>query len=156
VAQGLRGVIQGRAGRAPGSPDLLAGYYLATPLFAALEAVAGWPVRLAGFPDQGSRWGWYLILFLLGLLCLSRPRLAPLVGMGESSVNLTFLFLSILLPIWGMPEELDQVAGPIAFGPVRIVNVLLSGGALILAFHRSQWAWGGHVGEEAQDRPPPR
>jgi len=131
----------------PGSPDLLAGYYLATPLFAALDAVAGWPVRLAGFPDQGWRWGWYLLLFLLGLLCRARPRLAPLVGMGESSVNLTLLFLSILLPIWGMTEQVYQVAGPIAFGPVRIVNVLLSGGALILAFHRSQWTWGREMGK---------
>jgi hypothetical protein len=46
-----------------------------------------------------------------------------------------------------MTEQVDQVAGPIAFGPVRIVNVLLSGGALVLAFHRSQWAWGRQMGK---------
>ncbi len=126
-------------GGARGGADPLVLYYLATPLFAVLDAVAGWPVRVAALPGGGWRWFWYLVLLLLGLLCRARPRWTPLVGMTESSVNLTFLFLSILLPIWGMPAGDLESAGPVDFGPVRIVNVLLSGGALILAFHRSQW-----------------
>ena len=78
---GARIVMRGRGGgAAPGSQDLLAGYYLATPLFAALDAVAGWPVRVAGFPDQGWRWGWYLILFLLPLW----DGAAYLAGDGEA------------------------------------------------------------------------
>lgn len=129
----------GGASRGGGdAADPLVLFYLATPLFAALDAVAGWPVRVAALPGDGWRWFWYGVLLLLGLLCRARPRLAPLVGMTESSVNLTFLFLSILLPIWGMPSGELEAAGPVAFGPVRIVNVLLSGGALILAFQRSQ------------------
>lgn len=138
---GARIVMRGRGGgAAPGSQDLLAGYYLATPLFAALDAVAGWPVRVAGFPDQGWRWGWYLILFLLGVLCRARPRLAPLVGMGESSVNLTFLFLSVLLPLWDGAAYLAG-DGEAQSGIAGIVNLLLSGGVLVYSFHRSQWEW---------------
>lgn len=135
--------VAGRRSREGGGPfDPLVLYYLATPLFAGLDAVADWPVRVAALPEGGWRWFWYVVLLLLGLLCRIRPRLTPLVGMTESSVNLTFLLLSILLPIWGLPAgDLDR-AGTIAFGPVRIVNVLLSGGALILAFHRSQAALG--------------
>lgn len=117
---------------------LLTAYYLGTPLFVVLDLL-GWPVRVAASPGGLTPWGWYAALVALGLLCWRRPRVAPLVGMLESSFNLTLLLLSVLLPIWDMPLNAD--GPPLTFGPRRALTVLLSGAALIVAFHRSQWHW---------------
>lgn len=122
------------------TPGLLTAYYLGTPLFVVLDLL-GWPVRVADSLEGLMRWGWYAALLALGLLCWARPRAAPLVGMLESSFNLTLVLLSVLLPIWNMALDVDAPLGPVAFGPQRALTVLLSGAALIVAFQRSQWHW---------------
>lgn len=116
-------------------------YLLATPLFAAVDAVFGWPVRVAGIGGVPGRWLYYGALLLLGLVCWRWPRAAPLVGMGESAANLTLLFLSVLLPLWDASAILAG-AGPPVVTPVALGNLVLVGGALVVSFYRSQWRLG--------------
>ncbi len=123
---------------------LLTAYYMATPLFVLADAGLGLPVRAAAFSDMGARLTYYVGLILLGLLCRARPRVTPWVGMGESSVNLFTLLLSVLLPIWSAPDVILAGGTPDALldGPA-LVNVMLSGGTLIWAFHLNRIAAGG-------------
>lgn len=114
-------------------------YYLATPLFAAVDVFLGEPVRVAALGAPAWRYGYYGAVFVLGLLCWARPRVAPLVGITESSVNLLLLLLSILLPIWNLPAEVATGgAAELGFGTARIWNVAIVGAALILSIKRSE------------------
>lgn len=114
-------------------------YYLATPLFAAADIFLGEPVRVAALDAQGWRHAYYGVAFVLGLLCWARPRVAPLVGITESSVNLLLLLLSVLLPIWNLPAEVAAGGdAEFGFGAARVWNVAIVGAALILSFKRSE------------------
>ena len=116
---------------------MLVGYYLLTPVFALADLVAGISIRVAGLSATAPRGAYYLAVFVLGLLCRLRPSIAPWVGMLESSGNLLLLLLSILLPIWTLPETvLSGGDAPAGLHPAGVVNALLVGGMLILSFHR--------------------
>jgi hypothetical protein len=118
---------------------LVVGYYLATPAFAVADLYFGVPVRVAGVLPTGPRVAYYAVVFSLGLLCLRQPRATPWVGMLESSANLLVLLLSILLPIWALPDAVMS-GGPITGGltPAGAMNALLSGAALTLSFRRHE------------------
>lgn len=129
--------------RAEGDPKPAIGtltlYYLATPLFAAVDVFLGEPVRVAALGAQGWRYAYYGVAFGLGLLCWARPRVAPLVGITESSVNLLLLLLSVLLPIWNLPAEVAAGGdAELGFGAARIWNVAIVGAALVLSIKRSE------------------
>lgn len=114
-------------------------YYLATPLFALLDLALGFPVRVAGLADPLHRGLYYVALVLLGLALRRRPALAPWAGMAESVVNLFLLLLAILLPVWSAPDRILAGGDPGAvLPPARILNALVSGAVLVLAFHRHQ------------------
>ena len=62
--------------------------------------------------------------------------------MLESSVNLLLVLLSILLPVWGMTDQV--IAGAqvrLPFGAWTFPNAVLSGLVLIFTFHRSRAAF---------------
>ncbi|MDP2956340.1 MAG: hypothetical protein Q8N53_07955 [Longimicrobiales bacterium] len=117
----------------------VAGYYLATPVFAVADLVFGVPVRVATVLPEISRLAYYSAAFALGLLCRARPVATPWVGILESTTNLLILFLSILLPIWGAADALTTGA-PLAVSltPLSAANAFISGSAMILSFRRSQ------------------
>ncbi len=117
----------------------VAGYYLATPIFAVADLGFGVPVRVATVLPEGSRLAYYAAAFALGLMCRARPAATPWVGMLESTTNLLILFLSILLPIWGAADALATGA-PVAAGftPLSAANAFISGSAMILSFRKSQ------------------
>ncbi len=116
-------------------------YYLgATPLFALVDGVLGAPIRVAGLASPGLRAGYYLILVLVGVFLLLRPSMARWIVMGESVVNLFLLLLSVLLPIWSLPEVVLAGGDPEPpFSAVGLLNVLLVGGVLIWTFHENAW-----------------
>ncbi len=124
-----------------GRTDLLTAYYLATPVFVVLDVVAGAPLRVSALHSPPHRFVYYGVVFLLGMLCRARPRLAPWVGMLESSGNLLLLLLGILLPIWSLPNAV-AAGGSIQVGldGMSAANALLVGGMLVLAFHRNRLA----------------
>jgi hypothetical protein len=117
-------------------------YYLATPLFALLDLGFGFPVRVAGLADPRHRAVYYVVLMGLGVLVRERRRLAPWVGMAESVVNLVLLFLAILLPIWSFPDQVLAGGGaaPEVMDPPALLNALVAGTVLAVAFYRNQWA----------------
>ena len=118
---------------------LLQYYYLATPAFFLLDVTLSAPIRVAALDELGMRGAYYALVFGAGLLIRWRPGLGPVVGLLESSVNLLLLALSILLPIWGM---LDQVGTTqplsLELGSAKFWNVFLSGPILILAVKESE------------------
>jgi len=108
-------------------------------LFAVADLGFGLPVRVAAVLSPGPRVAWYAAAFALGLLCRARPSATPWVGMLESSANLLVLLLSILLPIWSFPlDATSGAAGSVGLTSTGAANALLSGGAMILSFRRSQ------------------
>ncbi len=123
------------------SLNLIVAYYLATPAFAVADLVFGVPVRLAGVADATHRLAYYVVVFALGVLCRLRPGATPFVGMAESTANLLILLLSILLPIWSLPDAV-LAGAPLGAGLMGMAlgNALLSGTALVVSFHRSQAA----------------
>lgn len=120
---------------------MLTAYYLLTPLFVLLDVAVHLPVRVAGLEEPTHRAAYYAVIFGLGLLCRWQPAVAPWVGMLESAGNLFLLVLSVLLPIWTLPEAVWS-GGELTVGldGPGMVNVVLSGGVLILAFHRHRHA----------------
>lgn len=116
-------------------------YFLATPVFAAVDLLGGDPVRAAGLPRPGWRVGYYVVLMVLGLLCRARPSLAPAVGMAESSVNLLLLILSVMMPIWDLPSQVlaDEPVGGVLTS-AQLWNVAIAGSMAILSFHRHRRA----------------
>lgn len=117
------------------------GYYLATPLFAVADLGFGAAVRVPAVLPTSGRLAWYGAAFALGLLCRARPGTTPWVGMLESAGNLTLLLLSILLPVWSLPEAALSGA-PLQGGltPAAAANALLSGLVLVATFHRNEAA----------------
>jgi len=125
-------------------------YYLATPVFALVDLGLGFPVRVAAVLEPFHRMVYYAVLMALGLVVRVRPRLAPWVGMGESVTALILLLLSVLLPIWSLPDGLAAPGATPAAGlnPAGAVNALVVGSALVVAFQRHQVAalGSGHAG----------
>lgn len=118
---------------------LIQAYYLGTPFFWVLDVALNAPIRAAALPDPGWRLLYYAFAMACGILARWRPRLTPFVGLGESSVNLLLLVLSVLLPIFTLPARVAEGADvSVPFGPVQLLNVLLSGGIIVLSFHHNQ------------------
>ena len=111
-----------------------AAYLLATPVFLIVDVVFDVPFRVATIEGSDFRFLYYAGATLLGVASRLRPALA---GMAESSVNLLFLFLSILLPIWNMPDAVlsgSSVEGPLAM--TGLSNAVLSGSVLLYRFYQ--------------------
>jgi hypothetical protein len=115
---------------------LLTAYYLATPLFAALDLGLSAPIRVVGVESPLVRLGYYAATFGLGWVMKARPLLEPWLAMGESAVNLTLLMASVLIPIWSLGETGDMTL--VADLPDRVINLALSGSILVYSFYRSQ------------------
>ncbi len=124
---------------------LLAAYYgPGTLVFWGIDIVLAAPVRASFIGRPVWRVTYYLGLLGLGALCRWRPNAAPAVGVIESAANFVLVLLSILLPVWGLADQV--LAGAIDAGepqlltPWKILNALLSGAVFLFAFHRSRAA----------------
>jgi hypothetical protein len=131
----------GLADRTGGHGGFIAGYLLATPAFVVADLAFDMPFRVAALEGSNLRFLYYGGAMLCGGLTYVRPAVAPWVGMGESATNLFLLMLSILLPIWSMPDAILSGApleGP--FDQTSLMNVVLSGSVLLYAYYRNQTA----------------
>ena len=120
--------------------SLIKGYYLGSPLFLLMDLWWGIEVRVTFIPDPGLRFGYYVIISAMGLLTHFRPRSAPWVALGESSLNLVLILLWILLPIYAIPDALaagGEIGVPYTPNQV-LVNGLLAGTFFLLGFYRAQ------------------
>lgn len=119
--------------------NLLRLYYLATPAFAALDVALGATFRAAGIESLTWRLVYYAFAFGCWLAIRQRPHWTPFVGIGESSVNLLLLLLSVLGPIFAAPAMVAEGGMPdLSFGIWRILNFFLSGAILVLSFQGHQ------------------
>ena len=129
------------ADAAGGHGGLIAAYLLATPAFVVADVAFDMPFRVAALADSNLRFLYYAGAMLCGALTYVRPAAAPWIGMGESATNLLILMLSILLPIWDMPDAIlsgGRLEGP--FDQTSLLNVLLSGSVLLYGYYRYQAA----------------
>ncbi len=128
-------------------------YYLVTPAFAILDLVLGASFRAAGIASPAWRAAYYA--FALGCWVAMRrwPRATPLIGIGESSVNLLLLVLSVLGPIFAAPGVIAAGGEPaLAFGAGKLVNLLLAGSILVLGFQRHQTALAANLARRGDRR----
>ncbi len=114
----------------------LRGYYFCTPLFVLADSLLGLDFRVSGLHAPGYRLAYYGFCMLCALLLWYRPRLSPLVGMGESSVNLAILMASVMLPI--LRPDLDGSGAYTGLQGASIINFVLTGGVLLAAFYSAQ------------------
>ena len=114
----------------------LRGYYFGTPLFLLADTLLGLNLRISGLQTPAYRFAYYGFCMLCALLLWYRPRLSPLVGIGESSLNLAILMLGVMLPI--LRPELDGSGAVIGLQGANIINFILSGGVLLTIFYSSQ------------------
>jgi hypothetical protein len=121
---------------------LIQGYYLASPLFWLMGFWWGWEIRVTFLPDPRLRFGYYVVLSVLGLLTHFRPSSAPWVALGESTLNLFLILAWILLPIYALPDTLGgggAVGVPYTPGEV-LVNGGLAGSVFLVGFYQAQSA----------------
>ena len=116
--------------------DWLQAYYLGTPLFMLADSLLGLDFRIAGLDTPGYRLVYYGFCMLCALLQWYRPRLSPLVGMGESSVNLAILMISVMLPV--LRPGLDGSGAYPGLKGMQIINFILTSGVLLAAFYSAQ------------------
>lgn len=114
----------------------LQGYYFCTPLFMLADGLLGLDFRVSGLHAPGYRYAYYGFCMLCALLLRFRPRLSPLVGMGESGINLAILMISIMLPI--LRPDLDANGAVIGLQGANIINFILTGCVLLAAFYSAQ------------------
>lgn len=132
-------------GRQPVRSELLSArpllaYYLGgTPLFFLLDAGLHFSVRASFFQDPWARFGYYLFCIACGAVCWFYPKRAPLVGVGESAVNITLLIVGFMVPILSMTDAvIADPAAPIV-SPVTtqgIINFMIAGGMAWVAFQQ--------------------
>lgn len=120
-------------------PRLLTIFYLATPAFLAMDLAFGVPLRVTALASPGLRYAYYAFSMGCGVATHTRPRIAPFVGLFESSLNLLMLVLSIMLPIFALSDQaFADEAFSVPFTPAMLGNVVLSGTILIASFHIHQ------------------
>ena len=119
----------------------LQGYYLGTPVFIILDLAFNAPIRVSFVESLWLRGLYYLACVVCGLVCYTRPASAPWIGIGESSINLLLLILSVMIPIYNVAEA-AAVGGEIVlpYTASTMMNVLICGSVLVLTFHRSEAA----------------
>jgi len=116
----------------------LALYSLATPFFVFCDVAWDWNFRvsfLAGYPLL--KWGYYAVCLSFGLLSLRQDaRFLPVMGLGESSVNILLLILSVMIPIFNLPAQVmsgEAISQP--FGAMFFINFVISSVVFLYIFY---------------------
>ena len=126
---------------------LIKTYYLLTPLFFLLDWLFGWSLRLST-PWQGVGLDLlYYAVCVVAVCVLHRQAQAlALFGVFECSFNLLLLMLSVFLPYVTMGQVLsDGQVVDFVFGWQQLLQFVLVGGVLILAFYRNTAILAGRV-----------
>ena len=113
-------------------------YYVLTVPFALVDWIFGENVRVVAFEGHPDlRTGYYVACIACAGVLHLRPTWSGLVTLGESTLNLTTLILSIFLPYYALIESVSR--GEILAGnpitPNLILNFVIAGSAAVAAFH---------------------
>jgi hypothetical protein len=120
-----------------GASAVLRGYYLATPLFIAADAIWGANLRIAGLQGHPElKAAYYALCLGCGAIAWLRAPWTVWVGLLESSTNLLVLILSVFLPYYALATAvLDGTAAENPMTLSLVTNFLISGGAWTAAFY---------------------
>jgi hypothetical protein len=115
-------------------------YYLATPLFLIINETLGANIRVAVFEDRPAlKYGYYLLCTLLGAIMLLRPAWTAILGLAESSTNITLLVLGYLAPHFRAISEL-ATSGQLPQQHLAgewFLNFAISAAAWTISFYRN-------------------
>jgi len=100
------------------------------------DSLPGLDFRASGLHAPGYRLGYHGLCLLCALRLWCRPRLSPLVGMGERSVNLAILMAGGMLPI--LRPNPEGYGAYIGRQGADIINFMLAGRVLLAAFYSAQ------------------
>ncbi len=119
-------------------------YLVGTPLFALADLALGISVRAAFFDGQPVlRLLYYAVAFGCGVAAVKLPAWSGLVGLVESGANIVLLVFGVML---GYFQALDAAIAdrPLLspFAGTSVVNLVLSGAMLSVAYIRHQAAIG--------------
>jgi hypothetical protein len=140
VAQGHHKEVEPPFPATPAAPGLAAralrAFYLATPLFAALDWLVGINVRTAFLEgSHGLKWAWYAGDAAAGLALWRWPQHAALVGLVESGASIAWLVIGVMTTYY---RAIDQVAAgsvtAVPFTAEASANLVLSAIALIVSY----------------------
>lgn len=124
------------------SVTAVTGYYLATPLFAAVDLAIGLNVRTTFFEQVPVlKWVYYLIAFGCGVAIWLRPRFAAIVGLAESSANIALLVLAVMIGYLRLLESAGAESASPAAPPLdaeAVVHLLVSATMLAVSYITSQ------------------
>jgi hypothetical protein len=136
---------------APLASRALTWYYLVgTPLFFVADLTLGISVRAAFFDGQPMlRFLYYAVAFGCGVAAVKLPAWSGLLGLVESGANIVLLVFGVML---GYFQTLDAAIAdrPMLspFGGTSVVNLVLSGAMLSVAYMGHQAA----IGRSSRDR----
>jgi hypothetical protein len=122
-------------------------YYWATSVFLLADVTLGANLRAAALPQPELRYLYYGLCFGCAFACQRWPQHAGWVGMAESAVSIFLLILSVMGPIFALPDAFlagEEVGVTMTTG--KIVNFVVSGTVLWLSFQRGQAAAAGSAG----------
>ncbi|MDX1571172.1 MAG: hypothetical protein R3200_11845 [Xanthomonadales bacterium] len=114
-------------------PSILLIYLAATPVFALVDWLFGWNLRVVGVPDPGWRAGYYTGLLLAAGVAWWRPAVEPLLVLIESACNIALIIIDFAVDSL-IVSDLE------AFQPPTVMQVggfLIAGGFGTLAFNRA-------------------
>ncbi len=117
----------------------LRGYYYATPVFMAVDAIFGVSLRAAALDGHPIiKWLYYGFCLLCAFFMWRGVRASGLISLGESMVNIVMIFVSFLYPYYhlvGTYEVGMEMVNP--FTIQHITNFILVGGAALLSFYQT-------------------
>jgi hypothetical protein len=114
-------------------------YYLATPIFLAIDWFAGANLRAVGFAAFPTlRVVYYVVCSICGVIVRLFPAWSAPVTLVESTVNITALTISILTPLYTFDIESPHAA--LAPFPNIVLNFLIAGTAAMVTFYQSLYS----------------
>lgn len=116
----------------------LSAYYLATPLFVALDLFAGANLRATFLDESSLRFLYYAGLFGIGAAGWWRPAAAPILGMLESAANVALVIIGLYTRVLDAGDA-DLAGATLPDLTVRsVMNAALSGAVFTWSFYSSQ------------------
>ena len=111
-------------------------YTLGTVVFWVLDVVVSAPIRAAFIGHPRSRYAYYLGLLAIGIVARKWPRSGPVLGIFESATNLTLLVLSIMLPIYGLVDQVESGPLELGFTTWTFVNFAITGAVTVMLLRK--------------------
>jgi hypothetical protein len=114
-------------------------YYIATPLFFIMELLWGISLRVPVLLAVPLRYVYYLFCFVCGAICYFRPRVTPVIGLIESTVNIALVFLGFLAAIiatWNV-DRTTTTPAPEALPLKDVLSFAIIATVWIISFHHS-------------------